>query len=245
MDAQWISRSSFMLFSTPWPGDIYQSPHEPLEPAECVLALWIHRPLSGDEACQTGTREPTDSKASAASAHSAGPVPKYRLFYFGASIFRFFSDFWSIFFCLKKPLNFGPAQNGKKIQKYDLGAFLVPILITFWIPFGTNFLNISGFPENLYFATSPQRNAHFHVPNPLILRPNFRSNFDVFSGLVFGHPFFIIFPTWFPKTWFLDPPWNPAGSKMAPKIGQVAPKGAKKASVRLIVGGTWIDPAFP
>ena len=42
-------------------------------------------------------RELTDSKASAASAHSAGPVPKYHLFYFRASIFRFFQIFGPFF----------------------------------------------------------------------------------------------------------------------------------------------------
>ena len=90
-------------------------------------------PPLGGRSVLDRNRELTDSKASAASAHSAGPVPKYRLFYFGASIFRFVSDFWSIFFCLKKPLNFGSAKNGKKIKKSDLGAFLVPI----WSLFGS------------------------------------------------------------------------------------------------------------
>ena len=88
-------------------------------------------------------RELTDSKASAASAHSVGPVPKYRLFYFGASIFRIFQIFGPFFFCFKKTLNFGSAQNAQKYLKSDLGSFLAPILVAFRIPFGTNFLNIS------------------------------------------------------------------------------------------------------
>ena len=66
-------------------------------PAECARRVSIRRPLSGDEACQTGTRELTDSKASAASAHSAGQAPKYRPDDLRASNFRFCSDFKSIF----------------------------------------------------------------------------------------------------------------------------------------------------
>jgi hypothetical protein len=57
--------------------------------------------------------------------------------------FQIFSDFRSTFFFPQKRLNFGSTQNAKKYQKSDLGTFLAPILIVFWIPFGTNFLNIS------------------------------------------------------------------------------------------------------
>ena len=88
--------------------------------------------------------------------------------------FQIFSDFRSTFFFPKNRLNFGSPQNAQKSQKSVLGAFLAQILVAFWTPFGTNFLNISRFPENLYFATSPQRNAHFHLPNPL----NFGQNFN-------------------------------------------------------------------
>ena len=87
--------------------------------------------------------------------------------------FQIFSDFRSTFFFPQKRLNFGSAQNAQKSQKSDLGSFLAPILVAFWTPFGTNFLNISRFPENLYFATGPQRNPHFHLPNPLILEQIF------------------------------------------------------------------------
>ena len=87
--------------------------------------------------------------------------------------FQIFSDFRSTFFFPKNRLNFGSPQIAQKSQKSDLGALLAQILVVFWTPFGTNFLYISRFRENLYFATSPQRNARFHLPNPLILGPNF------------------------------------------------------------------------
>ena len=95
--------------------------------------------------------------------------------------FQIFSDFWSTFFCLKKPLNFGSAQNAPKSQKYDLGAFLVLILIVFGTPFGTHFLYRSRIAENVYFATSIKRNARFYLPNPPILGHNSDLNFMFFD----------------------------------------------------------------
>jgi hypothetical protein len=54
-------------------------------------------PPLGGRSVPNRNRELTDSKASAASAHSAGPVPKYQPFYFGDSIFRFFQIFGPFF----------------------------------------------------------------------------------------------------------------------------------------------------
>ena len=107
---------------------------------------------------------------------------------------RRFLDFRCTFFFPKNRLNFGSAQNGQKSQKSDLGSFLAPILVAFWIPFGINFLNISRFPENLYFATSPQRNPHFHLPNPLILEQIFNQILMFFESR-FRTLFFHHFPT--------------------------------------------------
>ena len=135
-----------------------------------------------------------------------------------------FPDFRSTFFFPKKRLNFGSAQNAPKSQKSDLGAFLAPILVAFWTPFGTNFLNISRFPENLYFATSPQRNAHFHLPNPLILGPNF-NQILMFFGSRFRTPFFRHFSNMIPKNMIFGPPF---GSSSAPNCAQNRPSGAKK-----------------
>ena len=146
--------------------------------------------------------------------------PKISIVLLRSLNFQIFSDFWSIFFCLKKPLNFGSAQNAQKSQKSDLGAFLAPILVAFWTPFGTNFLNISRFPENLYFATSPQRNAHFHLPNPLILEQIF-DQILMFFGSRFRTPFFRHFSNMIPKNMIFGPPlessWVQNGTQNLPK----------------------------
>jgi hypothetical protein len=138
--------------------------------------------------------------------------------------FKIFSDFRSTFFFPKKRLNFGSAQNAQKSLKSDLGSFWTPILVVFWIPFGTNFLNISRFPENLYFATSLQRKARFHFPNPPNLGQNFNQNLMCFRVSFLDTLFSSFFQHDTQKHDFGTSPWNPAGSKMAPKIGQVARK---------------------
>ena len=97
------------------------------------------------------------------------------------------------------------------------------ILVVFWIPFGTNFLNISQFPENLYFATGPQRNAHFNFPNPLILRPNF-NHILMFFGSRFRTPFFRHFSNMIPKNMIFGPP---LGSSSAQNGTQNRASGAK------------------
>ena len=79
-----------------------------------------------DQACQTRTRELTDSKASVASAHSARPVTSSGSRALRASNFRFLSDFRSSFSFAKNHLNFG-SPNAPKSQKYDLAMFLAPI----------------------------------------------------------------------------------------------------------------------
>ena len=97
---------------------------------------------------------------------------------------------------------------------------MAPILVAFWTPFGTNFLNISRFPENFYFATSPQRNAHFHFPNPLILRPNF-NQILMFFRVSFSDTLFSSFfqhdtqkhDFWTPLGIQLGPKWHPKSAK--------------------------------
>jgi hypothetical protein len=94
--------------------------------------------------------------------------------------FLIFSDFRYTFFFPKNRLIFGSPQIAPKSQKFDLGAFSAPILVVFGTQFDTNFLNISRFPENLYFATSIKRNARFYLPNPLILGSIFNQNLMFF-----------------------------------------------------------------
>ena len=99
--------------------------------------------------------------------------------------------------------------------------------IRFWSLFGSLLASIFSIfhdsPKTFILQQVPSETLIF-TSQPLSFWNNFSIKFWCFSDLVFGHPCFIIFPTWYPKTWFLDPPWDPAGSKMAPKIGQVAPK---------------------
>jgi hypothetical protein len=83
-------------------------------------------------------------------------------------------------FFSKKCLNFGSSQNAPNSQKSDIETFSAPILVVFGTHFGTNFLFISRFPENLYFATSIKRNTRFYLPNPSILGPNFNQNLMFF-----------------------------------------------------------------
>ena len=126
-------------------------------PAECALALWIRRPLWGTKRARPESR--TDRLQSLSRVRTlCRASPKVSPFLLRSLNFQNFSDFRSIFFCFKKTLNFGSAQNYQKSQKSDLGAFLAPMLVAFWTPFGNNFLNISRFPENLYFCnTSPAK----------------------------------------------------------------------------------------
>jgi hypothetical protein len=141
-------------------------------------------------------------------------------FLFRSLNFQIFSDFRSTFFFPQKRLNFGSAQNA---QKSDLGSFLVPILVAFWTPFGTNFLNISRFPENLYFATRPQRNPHFHLPNPLILEQIF-DQILMFFQVSFSDTLFSSFfqhDTQKHYFWTLEPSWDQNG-------GPNRPSGAKR-----------------
>ena len=151
--------------------------------------------------------------------------------------FRIFSDFRSTFFFPQKRLNFGSAQNAQKSQKSDLRAFLVPILIVFWIPFGTNFLNISRFPENLYFATSPQRNAHFHLPNPLILGTNF-NQFLMFFRVSFSDT---LFSSFFQHDTQKHDFWTPLGIQLGPKWHPISAKwhqkAPKKHKIATLLGG--------
>ena len=72
--------------------------HSFLWPSGKMVACALNPPdpISEDEACQMGAREPASSQASAASAHSAGPAPKYRSDNFrDSNIIRF--DFRSFF----------------------------------------------------------------------------------------------------------------------------------------------------
>jgi hypothetical protein len=139
-----------------------------------------------------------------------------------------FIDFRSTFFFPKNRLNFSSAQNAQKSQKSDLGSFLAPILVAFWTPFGTNFFNISRFPENLYFATSPQRNPHFHLPNPLILEQTFDQILMFFESR-FRTPFFHHFSNMIPKNMIFG---LPLGSSWVQNGAQNRPSGPKKMKNR-------------
>jgi hypothetical protein len=100
---------------------------------------------------------------------------------------------------------------------------LAPILIVFWIPFGTNFLNISWHTEHCYFATSPQRNARLYLPNPLNLRQNFDQILMCFL-ILFSDTLFSLFfkhdaqkhDLWTPLGIQLGPKWHPKSAKWRP-----------------------------
>ena len=184
---------------------------------------WIRRPLSGDEACQTGIENWQTPKPQPRPHTLPGQSQNRNWKTFGPKISDFFR-FSVHFFLSQKPPKFRLRPKRPKISKIwsrsvfgsDFGRFLDP----FWHQFSQYFK----IPQKPLFCNKSPAKRSFSPPKPSHFETKFQSNFDVFSGLVFGHPFFVIFPTWYPKTWFLDPPWNPAGSKMAPKIGQVAPK---------------------
>ena len=107
---------------------------------------YIRRPLSGDEACQTRTRELTNSKASARSARSAVPRMQTTIFLiFILSLFYFRSTFSF----LKNRLNFGSPQIAPKSQSWtgfgsDVGRFGYP----FRQPFSQYFMT----PGKLLFC---------------------------------------------------------------------------------------------
>ena len=103
--------------------------------------------------------------------------------------------------------------------------FWAPILITFGIHLGTFFQYFMR-PRTLLFCSKTNAKPSILLLKPSHFEINFQSKSNVFGGLVFGPPFFIIFPRWWPKLWFWDSPWDPVRPKMAPKIDQVAPKGA-------------------
>ena len=180
-------------------------------------------PPLGGRSVPNRNRELTDSKASAASARSAGPVPKYQLFYFGASIFRFFQIFGPLFSVSKNIWILAPPKTVKNDKNLISDRFW----LRFWSLCGSLLAPIFSI-----FHDSPKTFILQQVPSETLILTSqtlsfwnkFSIKFWCFSDLVFGHPFFVIFPTWYPKTWFLDPSWDPAGFKMAPKIGQVATK---------------------
>ena len=110
---------------------------------------------------------------------------------------------------------------------------MAPILVAFWTPFGINFLNISRFPENLYFATRPQRNAHFHLPNPLILEQIF-DQILMFFGSRFRTPFFHHFSNMIPKNMifgpFLESSWVQNGTQNRPSDAKMLKKHYTRCS---------------
>ena len=164
--------------------------------------------------------------------------------------FPIFLDFSSTFFCLKKPLNFGSAQNAPKSQKSDLGAFWGPILVVFGTPFGTHFLYISRLAENVDFATSIKRNARFYLPNPLILGPNFDQNFMFFLVSFLDTLFRAFFQDDAQKRDFGDPFGIQFGTKWRPISVKWRQKGRKKYWTLRFVGvlkqflflGAWTSP---
>ena len=180
-------------------------------------------PPLGGRSVPNRNRELTDSKASAASAHSAGPVPKYQLFYFGASIFRFFQIFGP-FFLSQKTSKFRLRPKRLKISKIwsrsvfgsDFGCFLDPC----WHQF-SQYFTIPRKP--LFCNTSPAKRS-FSPPKPSHFGTNFRSNFDVFR-VSFSDTLFSSFfqhdtqkhDFWTPLGIQLGPKWHPKSAKWCQK----------------------------
>jgi hypothetical protein len=153
------------------------------------------------------------------------PPPTFSPTLLLASKVASFLIFGPLFPVPKKRLNFGSAQNAQKSQKSDLGSFLALFLIVFWTPFGTNFLNISRFPENLYFATCPQRNSHFPLPNPLILEQIF-DQILMFFQVSFSD---ILFSSFFQHDTQKHDFWTPLEIQLGPKWRPKSAKWRKKA----------------
>jgi hypothetical protein len=231
-----------MLFTTLRLGDISQCPLKPKARRNARKRFESAAPSRGTKRAKPESR--TDRLQSLSRVRTlCRASPKIGIGKLFGLKFRIFSDFRSTFFFPKKRLNFGSAQNAQKSLKSDLGSFLAPILVAFWTPFGTNFLNISRFPENLYFATSPQRNAHFHLPNPLILEQIF-DQILMFFGSRFRTPFFRHFSNMIPKNMIFGPP---LGSSSVQNGTQNRPSCAKsrEKSIRLRhFWGSWNKPVF-
>ena len=80
----------FQLRIANWPN------HPRFGLAECARRVSIRRPLSGHRRARRLSRFLPSSKASAGSAHYAGPAPKVSLGRHQGLKFRIFFDFWSL-----------------------------------------------------------------------------------------------------------------------------------------------------
>ena len=110
---------------------------------------------------------------------------------------------------------------------------MAPILVAFSTPCGINFLNISRFPQIFYFATSPQRNARFHLPNPPNLGPNFNQNL-MFFRVSFLDTFFSSFSNMIPKNMIFGTPlessWVQNGTQNRPSRAKMLKKHYTRCS---------------
>ena len=137
----------------------------------------------------------------------------------------FFFDFRYTFSFPEKTSKFRLRPKRPKISKiwsrivfgFDFGRFLDP----FWNQF---FFNILGFPENLYFATVPQRNPHFHLPNPLILEQIF-DQILMFFRVSFSDT---LFSSFFQHDTQKHDLWTPLESSWVQNGAQNRPSGAKR-----------------
>ena len=105
------------------------------------------------------------------------------------------SRFWTVFLLIKKRIEKqDPSETPKNLKNLISDRFW----LRFWSLFGSLLAPISQYfkipRKPLFCNTSPAKRS-FSPPKPSHFGTKFQSNFDVFSGLVFGHPFFIIFTT--------------------------------------------------
>ena len=118
--------------------------------------------------------------------------------------------------------------------------------MTFGVNLGIDFHEILDFViicvnhQNAFIQSISVGSAH---PKSHIFSLNFNQNFIYFLMPHSGPHFLRFWCDLVPKSSILGAPWRPAGSQMAPKIAQVAPKGRCTHLYAPPPGGSWNRPA--
>ena len=105
------------------------------------------------------------------------------------------SRFWADFLLIKKRIE---KQHPSETPKNRKNLIWERFGLRFWSLFGSLLAPISQYfkiPRKPLFCNRSTAKRSFSPPKPSHFGTKFQSNFDVFSVLVLGHPFFVIFPT--------------------------------------------------
>ena len=185
-------------------------------------ACWNHSAGS----CKS--QKSSDSKASPGQPSAADPSLKNNARVLLTILWRQFSIFLHTFCRSKIHQKSDPSKRLPKSQKSEPRAPQGRFRIIFGPRFAPFFIKNRDPPKTSILqqvlcgsTILHVKGSHFGIKNP--------SKIHVFPRTVPGPPFSRFFKHDAPKSGFCDPLQNPLGSKMAPKICQVAPKGRQKA----------------